>query len=305
MRGIRSFHRHLLVAALVAISLADSAMAFECPALVRSGETAESAGYDSGLLWRVRAADGAINHIFGTIHLSDPRVTALHTPVRDALHASKRFAMEVLLDAEALQRMSQSMYYGDGQSLKEALDAEVFERTVELLLRYGVTAQAARNLKPWAAYTTLSLPPAQSGMPLDLALLEEARANGKAVAGLETIDEQIAVFDGLTTAEQAELLVMTVCHYGLLQGEVEEMIRHYLARDLTAMMQISIRYASPLQDRFLDILLHQRNHRMVARMQKTLAEGDAFIAIGALHLPGSQGILNLLRNQGYELERIY
>ncbi len=232
---------------------------------------------------------------------SDQRVTDLPKIVIDALHGSNSFGMEVLLKFEAIAIMSSAMYYGGGQSLKNNLEAELFDGTVELLGRYGVTAAAAHKLKPWAAYTTLSVPPGQTAMPLDLFLLTAAQEQGIATFGLETIEEQIAVFDGLTMSDQTELLTQAVCHYDELQAEIEQMIEHYLARDLAAMMRMAMRYRSPLQDRFMDVLLWQRNVRMTQRMVPHLDKGGAFIAIGALHLPGSGGVLDLLRKRGYSV----
>lgn len=283
-----------------------SVEAFECTELVRANKSVDVAGFDEGLLWRIESASGAVSYIFGTIHISDERVTNLPAPVREALDRSPHFGMEVILDGSALQRMSMAMFAADGSNgLGQLLDPLSFAQTTRLLLRYGVSEQAARVLKPWAAFTTLSLPPGQSGVPLDLALLGEARQSGKSTFGLETIDEQIAVFADLKNDEQVQILAQTVCHYGDFQAELEEMVQHYLARDLSAVMEMAIRYESPLKGRFLDILLRQRNHRMVARLESVLTRGGAFVAVGALHLPGPEGILRLLRSAGFKVEREY
>jgi len=291
--------RLLNILSFVIALMGHNASALDCPDLVVSSDQIETAGYSRGILWRIESVDGRVSHVFGTIHISDPRVTDLPKAVIGALNSSNSFGMEVLLDFETIARMSSAMYYGSGGSLKSNLDAELFEGTVSLLGRYGVTAAAAQKLKPWAAYTTLSVPPGQTTMPLDLFLLAVAQQAGKATFGLETIDEQVAVFDDLTMSDQRELLTQTVCHYDKLQAEIEKMIEHYLARDLAAMMRMSMRYQSPLQDRFMDVLLWQRNVRMTERMIPHLQKGGAFIAIGALHLPGVGGVLDLLRERGY------
>ncbi|HJP35659.1 MAG TPA: TraB/GumN family protein, partial [Gammaproteobacteria bacterium] len=155
-----------------------------------------------------------------------------------------------------------------------------------------------------AAYTTLSLPPGKTAMPLDLLLLRVARQGGKEVFGLESIGEQVAVFDGLAISDQTELLEQAVCHYGEFQSEIEKMIGHYVSRDLSAMMRMSMRYRSPLNDRFLDVVLWQRNRRMAERMLPHLQKGGAFIAVGALHLPGVDGVLDLLVKRGYDVQPI-
>lgn len=280
-------------------------VALDCAALVQSTARSESVEYSHGNLWRIDALDGHINYLFGTIHLTDPRVTQLPSPVAEALDNSDIFGMEVVLDSDAIVAMSQAMRLVDGNSLQKILGLELFESTAELLGRYGVTMQAIQSLKPWAAFATLSLPPAQSAVPLDMLLMFEAQRQGKPIFGLEVIDEQIAVLDTLTDSDQLELLRRAVCHYDEFQADIETMVEHYIARDLGAVMRMALRYRSPLQDRFLDALLWQRNRRMVAKMVPRLDTGGAFIAIGALHLPGPGGVLDILSKRGYSIESIH
>lgn len=285
---------------------ATATIAFDCPVL-ESGIPAsvDPGGYPAGLLWQVEAQSGGESYVFGTIHISDPRVTRLHPSVSAALERSAHFAMEVMFDPDTVRQMSLAMYFQDDRSLSQLLSEDLYTRAVRLLARYGVSGAAANKLKPWAAYTTLSLPPDQHAPPLDLMLLETALAAGKTVSGLETLDEQIAVFDGLSDREQLELLELTICHYDRFQAEVDEMIAYYEAGDLAGMMRMAERYDSPLHTRFMDVLLRQRNHRMVERMRARLERGGAFVAIGALHLPGPEGVLKLLQSDGYRITRVY
>ncbi len=257
-----------------------------------------------GNLWRVETSDGKTNHIFATIHLSDPRIRQLQQHVDEALNSSNSFGMEVVLDRDALTSMSSAMRLVNGQSLKMLLQPELFAATALLLGRYGVPVQATERLKPWAAFVTLSLPPRQSGVPLDMMLMIKAQRAGIPVFGLETVDEQIGVFDNLSDADEVDLLRELVCHYNEYQSDIATMTEHYIAEDLDAVMQMALRYRSPLQDRFLDVLLWQRNRRMVANMVPHLETGGTFIAVGALHLPGPRGVLDLLSRRGYTIEAI-
>ena len=289
---------------VLAAVFASTAAAFDCPELRAGTGSVDPGGFPTGLLWRVEAETGAKSYIFGTIHISDPRVTHLSPAVSAALERSSGFMMEVMFDADTVARMSRAMYFYNGRSLSQLLPPELYTRVVDLLARYEVSSAAADRLKPWAAYTTLSLPPDQHAPPLDLILMNAAQAAGKTLSGLETLDEQIAVFDELSEHEQLELLTLTACHYDSFQAEVDEMIAYYESEDLAGMMRMAARYESPLQERFMDLLLRQRNHRMVARMHDGLARGGMFIAIGALHLPGKEGVLNLLQADGYRLTRV-
>lgn len=294
-----------LAVALLVIAVGHCAAALECPELIASSTQYKKAPYAHGILWRVESPGHSISHVFGTIHLSDPRVTELPPKVAEIFQGSDSFGMEVLLDADAILEMSAAMFYSGNQSLEKDIDPDLFDDAVELLGRYGVSAEVARRLKPWSAFTTLSLPPGKAGAPLDLLLLTLAEQGGKSVFGLESIKEQVDVFERLTMSDQRDLLAEAVCHYDEFQTEIEEMIGHYLAQDLDAMMRMSMRYRSPMHDRFMDSLLWQRNRRLAERMLPHLQQGGAFIAIGALHLPGIGGVLDLLNKRGYAITPIH
>ncbi|RME35848.1 MAG: TraB/GumN family protein, partial [Gammaproteobacteria bacterium] len=149
--------------------------------------------------------------------------------------------------------------------------------------------------------------PADNGLPLDMVLLYRAREAGLSVAGLETLEEQAGVLEGLSLADQQELLRDTVCHYDRIRADQEALKRLYLQRDLAGLARYADRYVSDSgsYDRLEKILLTDRNRRMADRMQDYLRRGDAFIAVGAMHLPGRRGLLRLLEQAGYRVEPVY
>ena len=94
----------------------------------------------------------------------------------------------------------------------------------------------------------------------------------------------------------------TVCHYEMLEEDFEVMKSYYLKRDMQGLYVYSNQYtisSEGLYQELIKRLLTDRNHRMVERMQDILQEGNAFIAIGAMHLPGDDGVLALLEGMSY------
>ncbi len=256
-------------------------------------------------MWRLRAPDGARSVVLGTMHVTDPRVLAISEIAHDELIRSERFVMEVILDGAAAQGLHKAMYYGDGQTLRETVGAALYERTVEAMQGYGVPATLVNAMKPWAAFITLSAPAASGARPLDMMLMDAARASGKTVTGLETVAEQIGVFEALSERDQVEMLREIACHHEVFQDDIETMIAHYVARDLQSLLALSLQHTDASRDAFLDALLWQRNQRMVERLLPLLARGGTFVAIGALHLAGPRGLLELLEARGYQVEAIY
>jgi uncharacterized protein YbaP (TraB family) len=261
-----------------------------------------------GLLWRVGKAGAVSGYLFGTIHLGDAAVVNLPGAVTDALDHSRRFVMEVRLDAEEMASGSASLLYDDPEALRTALGNPLFERAMSLLARYGLPEMVGAQLRPWALYLTLSTPSDTGGIPLDLILAERAKAAGKSVTGLETVSEQAGSLASLPAEDQVGLVQDAVCHYETLQSDIQMTKQRYLDRDLAALAGMVHRYdisEAPRYRHLLQQVLWDRNRRMVDRMEPLLAEGGVFVAVGALHLPGPGGLLRLLEERGYAVEAVY
>lgn len=260
--------------------------------------------HSQGLLWRVESQQGSVSHLFGTIHVSDPRVNVLSAALQAALVGSSQFIMEVVIDRESVSTMSSAMILPHDEMLKKVSRPHVYERALELLKHHGVNESMAMRLKPWAAYTILSLPPRQVGVALDIRLMRLAQKHQLQVYGLESMEEQISLFDSMDMTDQHRLLRQVICNYELVQSDLDQLIDLYRNRDLGAMLQMAEKYRYPGSEKFLDTLLWRRNVIMANRMQASLKAGGAFVAVGALHLPGDRGILQLLTNTGFSVRAI-
>ena len=271
----------------------------------------DTAGFNKGVLWRIDGAHASPSWILGTLHSDDPRVTELAPLVQSAFDHSERFVMEVLVDQAAIKQMSESMFLPRGKSLREILGGELFERTRKALFSAGLNDDGLERTKPWVVITMLSMPKPQSGVFLDLKLHLSAARRRIPVAGLETMGEQIDVFDQMSLTDQAALLEETVAMSARMQQQIGEMIEIYLKRDLAALMRLGHEQqpgsasAKAAYDTLMQRLLVQRNRIMAERMLPHLEQGNAFVAIGALHLPGRQGVLNLLKKHGLKPVSVY
>ena len=282
----------------------------QCEPLLEAPATSAEIPYAKGLLWRI-SKGGRASYLFGTMHVSDPEVTALPAPVAEAFDQSEQFVMEALPEPEQLLQMYGMMFFADGDQLSNHVAAPIFERATAILGAYQLPPEAVARMKPWAAFLTMSYPPEQAraaDQALDLVLLARAKQNGAEVAGLESLTEQADLFDQFTLPEQVRLLTDTVCHYEFARREFATLKSLYLQQDLGALYRYSQRYTAagePLYKRLMQALLVDRNSRMAERMRPMLEQGGAFIAIGALHLAGEEGVLALLAKQGYQLQSAF
>ena len=302
------FLQVLLSGSLSAADLKDKLTNADCRVIEETTSESNSvAKFSNAVLWKVTKAGKSSSYVFGTIHVSDPRITNLPEPVKFALNNSDTFVMEALPTPEEALALSQMMFYADGTTLKDYLDDELFQRIAKVLSIFQLPIEATAVLKPWAAFLIMNYP-ADNMMPLDLKLLEIATSQGARTMGLETLSEQGAIFSGMTLDKQLRLLLDTVCNYDLVNQGIEEMKEFYLQRDLNGLLNASAQHPyadEPVYKELNKKLLTDRNKIMIDRMQSVLQEGGAFIAIGALHLPGNDGVIAGLSQQGYKITAIY
>lgn len=271
--------------------------------------------YGNGLLWQIDGAGPEPSYLFGTMHSADEDVTRLAPAVREAFSQAQSLTLEVIMTPEAQMNLAMSMALTDGRTLDQVLGPDLFQRTVTAGRPYGFGQQQLRLFKPWAVMTLLSLPPSEvrrqaaGRKALDQLLQDDAGQRGVPLHSLEEIEEQISLFNDMAEDDQVAMLDATVEQSGQVEGLFEEMRSAYLnqhpARIFELMQAQQTGFNPELVQVFTDRFLDERNDRMVARMQDRLAEGGAFIAVGALHLPGERGILHQLEERGYRLTRLY
>ncbi len=305
----RQFLRHaLIVLALGLLLLGRAALA--------GGEMA----YGQGLLWKIERdsieRDSlAPSYLFGTIHVTDERVLNLPAEVAQAFDGARSATFEVIMTDELRMDLAKAMIAPPDRTLDKVLSPALYDDAMAAGARYGLAPAQLRYFKPWALAMFLSVPQAEFArsatgvLPLDQALQDRAQAQGKPVHQLETGAEQIALFNELTEADQLAMLESAIRDNAEIEALFEGLTARYLARDVGAIHSEMIEQSKSMDDRLVKMFLlrfnEARNRIMVQRMAPRLGEGGAFIAIGALHLPGETGLLSLLAAQGYQISRVY
>lgn len=262
-----------------------------------------------GILWKIEGKAAAPSYLLGTIHSEDPQVLQVAATVSPQLDASSSFTAEMDLGLENAFAAAISMMIQDGKELPQLIGQTRYNKCVTLLTGYGVPEMMARQLKPWAVMAQLSMPKSKTGEFLDRVLYQRAQQAHKPVYGLETFEEQINVFDQLSLQQQIALLDDALENFPRLDQQLHTLLGLYLQRDLPGLQQYSEKLNKKSQqdlvNTFNQRLLIDRNVRMADRMQARLQEGNAFIAVGALHLPGEKGLLRLLAARGYRVTPVY
>ena len=253
--------------------------------------------------------------MYGTIHVADPRLAELPPPVLQAFNAAKSLMLEFLADAYAKERFLEAAMYLDRRTLEQEIGREDFERAVERMKPIGLEREFVNKLKPWGVLINLrDLRRGDSGgagAPPDQRLLEMARARRLTLHQIEGVEEQIFTFDEFPMASQVALLRHSLAHGDELQALAERTLDAYLARDLSALWRLREEFVArhpeiaPHQAVMTKRVVLDRSVVMAFRMQRELRRGNAFVALGALHLYGAKGVLALLEQDGYRASRVY
>ncbi len=300
------------------------------PALRASGKLAEAereaaeVPNGEGRLFRVEREGTAPSFLFGTMHLSDPRVLTLPAPARTAFDAASAVVIETTdaLDpaamATALLSRPDLTTLPVGKTLATLVPPDEMKQLAPQLEKRSMPLAAIQTLQPWFLATQLLVAPCEAARMkdgvkvLDIALAEEAKRNGKPVEGLEKATEQLEALASMPLDLQVDNLAATLDLVDELPDLFETMTELYLAGRI-ALIEPATSALAPsgtdearsieVTQRFDEAVVHRRNAVMAERLQPLLGKGDLFVAVGALHLPGETGLVESLRRAGWQVTR--
>jgi uncharacterized protein YbaP (TraB family) len=273
-------------------------------------------------LFRLSRAGIEPSYIFGTLHLSDERITRFSPVLLQAIKNSKVVALETIDTGAALLKVKAD----NGEAWRRAtlaakdrradrlLDNADFAQLEALARRKGLPDSAARRFKPSVLALVLDLPEcansARGAKPYaDERIADIARRNKIQIVGLESMIEQLESLDGLSREAERDLLIATIRQADHTEDVVETTVKLY-TRGAVGLLLAWLRSSEPIPGvsnaetppAFLDRLINSRTRRMRDRALPLLERGSAFIAVGAMHLPGQDGLVSQLKREGYEVE---
>mgnify|MGYP003404436693 FL=1 len=262
---------------------------------------------EKSLLWKI-SGNGLKDdsYLFGTIHITCD--ATLDDNTLRALDNTKQLYLELDMDEKSMQmQMMQHMMMKDGTKLSTLLNSEDFKTVDEFLKKnLNMSAKLFDSFKPFMI-TTMLYPkmidcPFQS---VESVLMKVTEEQNEEVFGLETIEDQMKVFDNISYEIQAEELLKTA--KGDLSNEKDEfkkMLVIYEEKDIEGMLRMMDDSDNKITSENQDVLLNNRNKNWIPIMIKTMKDKSTFFGVGAGHLAGEEGVIKLLRKQGYKVEAV-
>lgn len=299
---LRKYPRLLLVWILI----------LTCASTVCATSTA-SAG-DKSFLWRIRSGKSTV-HILGSIHALKKDFYPLDNTIEDAFNTSDILVVEVNInkvDPVAMQKtMLEGSLYNGGTSLQNKLSSKTYEQAKDKLQEYGLAIEQLNMFKPsFIAITLTAMELQKQGYDpeygIDKYFIGKAE-NNKTILELETYDFQINFFNAFSDKEQELFLIYTLSDMDIIGTQIDDIIAAWLDGDAKKMESILTKSISerPELSPIYYKLIDKRNVDMTDKITQYLTTDDNyFVVVGAAHLIGNKGILEILKRRGYTIEQL-
>ena len=258
--------------------------------------------FSDSLIWQAEK-NGRVNYLYGTIHTQDMMATRFPPQVRLGIYQSRHYLMEIELSEESNRVFREAMFFNDDRSLGDDLEPGLVTLLGKQLTHYGMVEEDAMRIKPWAALSTIGAPKPTRSPSLDQVLMNYARSRGLEIIGIETMQELVESLASIAYDDQLAILKDTICNRPSIIADTKTLVDLHMRNDLKGIIDFN---AEPKPDealfeRYLGTMVNERNLRMFERVLPYFEQGESFVAVGALHLPGERGLLNLLKQAGFEL----
>jgi uncharacterized protein YbaP (TraB family) len=267
---------------------------------------------DKSLLWKIQSGPKAV-YVLGSIHFLKKQNYPLKKGIDDVFGQARKLVLEInleRLDPEATDKITiQHALNPKGVTLEQNISAQTYALAEKRAREVGVDIHALNPFKTWSVALTLStlklrrlgFDPAYG---LDRYLAERAKDAGKPVGGLETLEDQLGIFDHLSPAEQESLLRQTLQEMDTLESSVDRIVDAWLKGDSSALEQTLLAGMREYPSLYSKLIL-ERNQRWVPQIEKMIDSGEnALIVVGAAHLVGKDGLIQSLKQHGYTVEQM-
>jgi len=266
----------------------------------------------NALLWRI-SGNGLKepSYLFGTIHMLCKTGEDLGDSLSAAIRNCDKVYLEVDMDnVFEMMGMLNKMKMNDDTTLADLLSAEDYA-TVKIYFQENKSILPFNMLetyKPMLAASTLmqASMDCPSAVAMEQLIMNQAKEYGKSIYGLETMSYQLSIFDSIPYKIQAEQLVEYIKKEAAGESDKETydlMMHAYEDQDLGKLEEITKSSEIGMGD-YTDLLLYNRNRNWVKKLETLLPGKKLLIAVGAGHLPGDQGVINLLRKKGFTVTPI-
>ena len=264
-------------------------------------------------LWKIQSQTTTA-YVLGSFHYSKKEIYPLSEKIEKAFDASEILVVEAdVNDVKKfdIQKLVERAFYPENDTLEKHVSPELYERVVKEAAGLGISAELLNRQKPWfLAMTFIALESLKLGFDPNLGIDKHflSRAEGrKETLELESLDYQFNLLSEFSDKDQELFLLYTLKDLKVMEDELERLTQAWTSGDTKTMESILTRSAS--EDKRLSFifekLIYERNRKMASKIEDFLRTGKTyFVIVGAGHLVGDRGIVEILKGKGYRIEQL-
>ncbi len=266
---------------------------------------------EKSFLWKVDSDQNSL-YILGSIHLLNKEAYPLKQSIENAFEQAKKLVFEIDLRSANPEKIQQLMLQKsastDGTVLHQNVSNETYESVAKRAKELGIDIRLLNSFKPWIVATTIAAVKLQQlgfdpKLGIDRYFADRAIQSNKSTGGLETAEFQLSLFDQLSAKEQELLLRQSMNEMDHLERNVAEIVRAWKSGDVGSLeshLLASMREFPEIHRKVID----DRNRRWLPQIEGLLSRGEnPLIIVGAGHLVGKNGLIELLKGRGYRVEQ--
>ncbi len=267
---------------------------------------------EKSLLWEISGKGlEKPSYLFGTMHIICEDDAVLSDSLKEAIQNTERVYFEVDMDnlMEMLLMMTKIKMKND-TTLADLLNKEDYEKVKNYVENHNglIPFSEFEKYKPLLASSLLMEAGLDCGstVAMEQLIMQEAKSKRKRIEGLETMNYQVSIFDSIPYRLQAGQLLKYIQSQDERSDagkEFNEMMDAYRTQDIEKLGTFITKSDYGLMQ-YEDMLLYHRNRNWVAKLKTIMHDRPVTIAVGAGHLPGEKGVINLLRKEGYSVRAV-
>ena len=263
-------------------------------------------------VWVITSGNNTV-YLGGTVHLLRPTDYPLPEEYEQAYQASSEIYFETdisaMTDFSVQAQMLQQLSYDDGSTLKTVLNTEAYTALSAYTDKLGLPLMMLEKFKPGMVVSTLQLLEFQkmgfTPQGVDNYFNTRAIADAKTLGQLESIEQQIGFLAAMGEGNESEFILLSLRDLEEIEAVMEEMIRAWREGDNDKLAEMFIADMKAEAPELYDSLLLQRNLNWIPQIESMLRDADTeFVLVGAAHLVGDQGLLDLLSRKGFQVKQL-
>lgn len=264
--------------------------------------------HEKSLLWEI-SGNGLEqpSYLFGTIHIIDSSYYSMGETAKEKLSKCDKLVTEIDTDDPNFQQKTIFASLMKTDSLDNLLSKEEYEKVEAFFTeKLQIPLQAVKKIKPlYLAEMPAILTIPKNSKSYEEELVKIAKGQGKEVLGITTIEKESEIIDGISLEVQTQLLVESVDDQKFEEDKTrrEKVMSLYQKQDIDAILN-TMKAATAEYEIVFDVMFHRRHEVWIPNIEQLMKEHTCFFAVGVGHLAGEEGIIELLKKQGYEVKSV-